>query len=430
MTTWNEDAAESSVHGVSTLTTPSNDNPNIILHVDCDCFYASCEELRNPELSGEPVIIGMGYDEDDPSGAVATANYEARKHGVESAMAIGKALTVLPRREHTDASDPSAPDPNETAHYLPVDMEYYESVGSDVHNILNQFADVLEPISIDEAYLDCTTQTSWETVDQYAKTLKETIKEEVGIPVSVGAAPTKSAAKVASDHDKPDGLVVIEPGTVREFFAPLDIEEVHGIGPVTAGELREMGIETAGDLASADQDTLVEKFGTRGKEAHQRARGHDPREVAPPDDPKSISNESSFGTAVNDWEQKQDRLQALIDKVTSRADEQDALYQTIGIKAIEPPFDANTRAHTLPGPISNRELVETIATELFEEFRDTPVRKIGVRLSNLSFSEGDQVSLTEWGTTEDVEPGEYSQRHMTSKNSDNESNQGTLADYY
>lgn len=421
------------MHGVSTLSANGTGTDDwIILHVDCDCFYAACERTRHPELTGEPLIIGMGYDEEDPHGAVATASYEAREYGVDSAMAIGKALKKLPRMTDADADDPDAPDPETAGYYRPVDMEFYESVGESIQEILEAHAETLEPVSIDEAYLDVTSETTWDDVESYAASLKETIREEIGVPVSIGAAPTKSAAKVASDHDKPDGLVIVEPGDVREFFKPLPIDEVHGIGPVTAKELRGMGIETAGDLAITDPDELTDRFGTRGKEAHQRARGHDPRPVTPPDDPKSLSNESSFGGAVTESGLKREKIRELADEVTTRAREQDALYQTIGIKVVEPPFDVNTRAHTLPGPVDNPELVEETALELLEEFKRTEVRKIGVKVSNLSFSEKKQAALTEWDGDETTETdgGNASIRgSWSSRTGSTEPHQSSLTDF-
>ncbi len=420
------------IHGVSTVTSAQSTREDwIILHVDCDCFYAACERTRRPELNGEPLVIGMGYEADEPHGAVATASYEARDHGVGSAMAIGKAMEKLPRMADADPEDPSAPAPDEAGYYLPVDMAFYEGIGKEIHEILDAHADTFEPVSIDEAYLDVTEQTTWNDVETYAESLKETIREAVGVPVSIGVAPTKSAAKVASDHDKPDGLVVVEPGTVREFFEPLDIEEVHGIGPVTAKKLRDMGVETAGDLAVADPDELAGEFGSRGKEAHQRARGHDPRPVTPPDDPKSLSNESSFGSPVTGFEIKREKVQELADEVTSRAREKSALYQTIGIKVVEPPFDVNTRAHTLPGPIDNPDLVESIAVELLEEFADSKVRKIGVKVAKLSFSENRQPALTEWESKESVAPGGYT-RHAnegTSRRRRTQPQQSSLTDF-
>lgn len=396
--------------GVETAQLPGvgdgEDPDSIVVHVDMDCFYAACERLRHPELEGEPVVIGMGYDRDEPHGAVATASYEAREYGVESAMAISEALDRLPRMADVDPENEAAPDSDEAGYYLPVDMDYYKSISSDVREILTGHADTFEPVSIDEAYLDVTERTSWDGIEEFARELKKQIASEVGVTASIGVAPTKSAAKVASDHDKPDGLVIVRPGDVQEFFAPLDIEAVHGIGPVTAGKLREMDIETAGDLAAAEPTGLEAEFGSRGREFYQRARGNDPRPVTPPDDPKSLSRETSFGDPITDLGEKREHIHSLATAVADRARSKDALYQTIGIKVVTPPFDVHTRAHSLSGPVDDPELVESVAVDLLEEFDEVPVRKLGVRVANLSFSDRQQETLTRWESDESTTTAE------------------------
>ncbi|MEF8773821.1 MAG: DNA polymerase IV, partial [Halobacteriales archaeon] len=234
---------------------PSDDGTaRIVLHVDMDCFYAACERLREPELRGEPVVVGMGYEDGQTHGAVATASYEAREYGLESAQAISTALDRLPRMAEA-REDPEA-DPGEAGYYRPVDMDYYQSIGAEVKEILHDVADTVREVSIDEAYLDVTERTAWDVAAGFGRHVKQRIAREVGVTASVGVAPNMVAAKIASDHDKPDGLVVVEPGEVRDFLAPLSIEELHGIGPVTAGELRDRGIETVGDLAAADAAEL------------------------------------------------------------------------------------------------------------------------------------------------------------------------------
>jgi DNA polymerase IV (DinB-like DNA polymerase) len=205
-----------------------------------------------------------------------------------------------------------------------------------------------------------------------------------------------SAAKVASDHDKPDGLVIVEPGQVREFLAPLPVEAVHGVGPVTAAEMESMGIETAGDLAAADPDPLERRFGERGLTVRRYARGEDDRAVEPTGRPKSLSRESAFGEATDDPQRQRERVRTLARAVADRADREGALYRTIGIKAVQPPFDVNTRAESLPGPVADPDLVEGTALDLFGEFAGDPVRKVGVRVSNLSFAARDQASLDSW----------------------------------
>jgi DNA polymerase IV (DinB-like DNA polymerase) len=377
----------------------------VVCHVDVDCFYAACERLREPALRGEPLVVGMGYESGETHGAVATASYEAREYGVESAMGIEAALDRLPRKTEA-AADPDL-DVDEAGFYRPVDLDYYQRVAADVKAVLHDHADVVREVSIDEAYLDVTDRVQWggsegdvdesdadrPTATAFARALKQRISDEVGVTASVGVAPTMSAAKIASDHDKPDGLVVVEPGEVREFLADLPVEEIHNVGPVTARTLRELGVETAGDLAATDPDELRTRFGERGLEVRRYARGEDPREVEPVGDPKSLSRESAFTEATADADEKGERVRTLAADVAERAERENALYRTIGIKVVTPPYDVHTRAESLPGPVQDGALLERRALDLLAEFADEPVRKLGVRVSNLSFGAGDQASL-------------------------------------
>lgn len=365
----------------------------IVLHVDMDCFYAACERRRDSDLEGEPVVVGMGYEPGESHGAVATASYEAREHGVESAQAISKALDLLPRAEDRETEP--------VGYYRTVDMSYYESVSQEVKTVLHEVADTVREVSIDEAYLDVTDRLGWEGASVFARNLKERIRDVAGVPASIGVAPNMSTAKVASDYDKPDGLVVVALDEVRSFLAPLDTQELHGIGPVTARELRSMGIETIGELASTERGRLTERFGERGREIHDHARGRDDRVVEPVGKPKSLSNESAFTEPTDDAEQIHDRLVTLTEEVTTRASTRDVLYKTIGIKVVTPPFDVHTRARSLSGPVDDPPLAETIALDLIEEFEEQSIRKLGVRVSNLAFVEADQSSLDEWNDQTD-----------------------------
>ncbi|PSP80088.1 DNA polymerase IV [Halobacteriales archaeon QS_1_68_20] len=370
-----------------------DDEKRIVLHVDMDCFYAACERLREPELRGEPLVVGMGYEEGEGHGAVATASYEAREYGVESAMAISEALDKLPRKTEN-------PDDPDAGYYRPVDMEYYQDVASDVKAILHDVADVVREVSVDEAYLDVTDRTAWEVAEGFARHVKQRIDRGVGVTASVGGAPNMATAKIASDHDKPDGLVVVRPGEVEEFLAPLEIEELHGVGPVTARDLRERGIETVGDLAAADPAEIEADRGERGRELVRRARGIDDREVTPKGRPKSLSRESAFTESTDDPGKKRERVRTLATAVADRARRKGALYRTIGIKVVTPPFDVNTRERSLPGPVDEPDLVEEVALDLLSEFEDEAVRKVGVRVSNLSFDDADQANLDAWEDSE------------------------------
>jgi DNA polymerase IV (DinB-like DNA polymerase) len=281
-------------------------------------------------------------------------------------------------------------------------MDYYREVAERIKAILRSSADRIREVSVDEAYLDVTERTAWTVVDGrtlaegYARHLKDRIAREVGVPASVGVAPNMSAAKVASDHDKPDGLVVVEPGDVRSFFDPLPVEAVHGVGPVTARELRDLGVETAGDLAATDPGVLRDRFGDRGLTLAERARGDDGREVTPTGRPKSLSRESAFTEATADADRQRETVGGLAADVADRADREDALYRTIGIKAVTPPYDVNTRERSLPGPVADPSLVREVALDLLAEFAGEPVRKLGVRVSNLQFGAADQARLDGW----------------------------------
>jgi DNA polymerase IV (DinB-like DNA polymerase) len=371
-----------------------------------DCFYAACERRRHPELDGDPVVVGMGYEPGEGHGAVATASYEARALGVESAQPISQALEALPRVE--DGGE---------GHYLPVDLDYYREVAAEVKAVLHDCADVVREVSIDEAYLDVTDRTSWDRVDTgdedaneertlaegYGRYVKQRIGREVGVPASVGVAPNMATAKVASDHDKPDGLVCVPPKRVSTFLAPLPVDAVHGVGPVTARELREMGIETAGDLGAADPTVVRERFGDRGVALHRRARGDDDRIVEPTGRPKSLSRESAFTEATTDAERVRERVRSLAGDVAARATDRGATYRTIGVKVVRPPFDVNTRERSLSGPVDDPSLVEEVALDLLTEFGGDRVRKVGVRVSNLTFGGGEQARLDGYEADETVD---------------------------
>ena len=362
----------------------------IVCHVDMDCFYAACERLREPELEGVPVIVGMGYEAGDDGGVVATASYEAREFGIESAQPISDALDALPRAD-VMPDDYAGP----VGHYRPVDMSYYQKISGQLRSIFDRFATTVRVASLDEAYLDITERTDWTAASSYGARLKTTIADEVGVPASVGIAPTKGVAKIASDHDKPDGLTVVTPDAVASFLEPLPVEDLHGVGPVTAGALREIDLTTIGDVASTPPSVLIEHFGERGRELSMRSRGEGSGVVTPQGKPKSLSRESSLGDPTDDYEHIQTVVSELSEAVAERAEQRGAQYRTIGIKVVIPPFDINTREQTFPGPFADGSLVESTARELLEEFEGETVRKVGVRVSNLDFA-ADQGSLDEW----------------------------------
>lgn len=388
---------------------PGIDPPKqVVAHVDMDCFYAACERLRDPTLRGEPLVVGMGYEPGDEHGAVATASYEAREYGVESAMAISEALERLPRR--SDASSPEG-----TGIYRPVELAFYGSVSEDVRHVLESTAETVRNVSIDEAYLDIS-DVEWDHVEAFGRSLKREIEETAGVVASIGIAPDMTTAKLASDADKPNGLVVVEPDDVQPFLEPLPVGELHGVGPVTARKLRTMGFETAGDIATATVTSLTEAFGERGQDIYAQSRGEDGRTVEPRGRPKSFSSESAFVGVTDDPARKREKIQQIATEVVERAASENALYQTIGIKVVHPPFDVRTRSRSLSGPVENPELVQRISLELLSEFRSDRVRKLGVRLSNLSFDDREQTTIDTW-ETEESERTDASSSHSRRQNS-------------
>ncbi|MFP4591562.1 MAG: DNA polymerase IV [Halobacteriales archaeon] len=369
----------------------TTDEEAIVCHVDMDCFYAACERLREPGLEGEAVVVGMGYEPGDDGGVVATASYEAREHGLRSAQPISDALARLPRATvmPTDYVGP-------VAHYRPVDMAYYRSVSREVLDVLETFADAMRVASLDEAYLDVTDRTTWAEAEAFGVELKATVAEAVGVTASVGIGPTRGVAKIASDHDKPDGLTVVPPPAVEAFLADLPVEDLHGVGPITAEALRDLDLERIGDVAGVDPAVLEAHFGERGRDLAARARGAGPSEVTPQGLPKSLSRESSLGGGTDDADEVRERVGELAREVAARANRKGASYRTVGIKVVTPPFDVNTRERSFGGPFSDATLVERTALELLEEFEGEMVRKVGVRVAKLDFAP-EQASLGDYG---------------------------------
>lgn len=387
------------------LGTRSPTADQIVLHLDMDCFFAACERLRDPGLDGEPVVIGGGFESDPPRGAVATASYEAREHGVHSAQPMAQALENLPRR--ATSNDDTTP----TGIYLKGDHSYYSEISAATMNVVERYGEPCRRVSIDEAYVDITTETSWDDARAFADNLKTDIETEVGVVASIGIAPTMSCAKIASDHDKPDGLCIVEPGDVAAFLAPLDIEEIHGVGPAGAETFNAAGISTAGDLADLSPQAVVDKFGSNATTLYDRVRGIDPRTVEPVGKPKSISKETSIESTTS-METKAGLIKQLATEVNKRVERNGARYRTVGIKVVTSPFNVHTRERSLHGPVREPELVQTIALELLEEFRSAEVRKVGVRVSNLSFFSGDQLRISALSSKSQTDPPEDSRRRL------------------
>ncbi|MFI5226966.1 MAG: DNA polymerase IV [Candidatus Limnocylindrales bacterium] len=350
-----------------------------ILHVDLDAFFASVEQRDRPELRGRPVVVGGGGPTD--RGVVSAASYEARAFGVHSAMPLRTAAALCPQ-----------------AVFLPVDGAKYQDVSVEVMTILRRFTPLVEPISIDEAFLDVTASLAlFGDGEAIGRSIRRAIEEEVGLTASVGVATTKLVAKVASDLRKPDALVVVPPGEEAAFLAPLPIGRLWGVGGQTAAALRELGVTTIGDLAALDPAHVERRFGRNGAALAARARGVDSDPVSDRAAAKSIGHEHTFDVDTSDPEVIERTLLAMAEGVSGRLRASGVRAATVTVKVRDSSFRTVTRRRTLPEPTDLTEPIWRTAIELARpEVRGMRVRLLGVTASNLGVR--DQLSL--FGTDE------------------------------
>jgi DNA polymerase-4 len=345
-----------------------------ILHVDLDAFFAAIEQRDRPELRGRPIAVGGGGAND--RGVVSAASYEARRFGVHSALPLRTAARLCPELT-----------------FVPVDGRKYSRVSKQVMEILRRYTPALEQISIDEAFLDVHgSEALHGTPTDMARSIKATILGELELTASVGVATTKLVAKVASDLEKPDGLVVVAPGAEAEFLAPLPISRLWGVGGKTAGVLGEFGVRTIGDLAALPDDLLARRFGKMGPVLALRARGVDPSPVSGAEPARSVSHEHTFDVDTADPEVLERTLLALSEGVAGRLRTGGVKARTIVVKVRDASFRTVSRQRTLPEPTDQTEAVFAAALDLARpQFRGTRVRLLGVGASHLG--EGEQMGL-------------------------------------
>jgi DNA polymerase IV len=351
--------------------------PRTILHVDMDAFYAAVEQRDRPELKGKPVIIGADPRGGRGRGVVATASYEARAFGVSSAMPISQAWKRCPK-----------------GMYLPPDMEKYAAVSREVMDVLGRFSDCVEPVSIDEAFLDVTgSRRAFGDGEAVGRRLKDSVLKDTRLTASVGVAASKLVAKVASDMRKPDGLVVVAPGTEAAFLAPLPIRRLWGVGPKMEEELARLGVHTIGALAALEPDRLARKLGTHGHDLMRLARGEDDRPVvADPGEAKSLGQEHTFDQDVSDLGTLRATLLDLADAVARRLRSHDLRGRTVTLKYRDETFRTLTRAETLVKPTDAGEVLFRTAWRLFEGVHgERRVRLLGIYTSG--FGAGAQMDL-------------------------------------
>jgi DNA polymerase-4 len=348
-----------------------------IIHVDMDAFYASVEQRDNPGLRGKPVAVGGSRER----GVVAAASYEARKYGVRSAMPSSIALRRCPNLIFTKPR-----------------MDVYSEVSHKIHEIFNEYTDLVEPLSLDEAFLDVTFHKKGKpSATLIAKEIKQRIKEEVNLTASAGVSYNKFLAKIASDYNKPDGLFVILPEEAEAFINNLEVEKFFGVGKVTAGKFHKMGIYFGRDMRKIDRQELIRSFGKAGSYYYDIVRGIDNRPVNPNRERKSIGGERTFSKDLFGYAELTSELKLISEIVWKRISKRSARGKTITLKVKYADFEQITRSHTFAEYVSESEQMYRKGIEMlpFNEAEQRGVRLLGLTLSNLDLpGEEKPVQLT------------------------------------
>lgn len=345
----------------------------VILHVDMDAFYASVAELDHPEYKGKALVVGAGT-----RGVVLSANYEARKFGIRAAMPVGRAKRMAPH-----------------AIFIAPEHHRYSEISERVMAIFQSYTPLVEPISLDEAFLDVTgSQKLFGSGREIATKIRAQVEKEEGITCSVGIAQSKFIAKLASQHCKPNGMLEIKPDRILDFLHPLPVRAIWGVGPKTAESLERLGLHTVADIAHTPRATLVRALGdATGESLYELAWGRDYRNVIPDEPEKSIGNEETFSEDLDNPEEILREFLRMTEKATARLRERSLFAKTISIKIKFADFSSLTRAKTVPIAIDNTHDTYEIVKSLYLALKNegARIRLVGVSLSNLQ--EGAPVQL-------------------------------------
>ncbi len=354
----------------------NQDRSKYIIHLDMDAFYPSVEVLDNPQLKGKPVIVGGSRRR----GVVSSASYEARKYGVHSAQPMATAMRLCPN-----------------GIVMPVRMSRYKEVSEQVLEIFHFFTPLVEPLSIDEAFLDVTGSTRlFGSPIEIAKKIKQMVAEKTGLTISAGVAPSKFVAKIASDIEKPDGLTVVPADKVRTFLDPLPIQKMWGVGKVTQKALSRLGIHTFKDLSQLSVEVMEKNFGKHGIHMRQLSKGIDERDVVTLQDVKSIGHENTYSEDILDVESAKRELLSLATRVARRMRRKGLEGKTITLKVKYYDFVQITRSVTLQTCTNDSADIYANICRLVEKTAvgKRPVRLLGISLSKLSdIGSGRQLSL-------------------------------------
>ncbi len=336
-----------------------------IIHVDMDAFYASVEQMDNPELKGKPLAVGGG----GKRGVVSAASYEARKFGVRSAISGSQAKRFCP-----------------DLIFVRPRFERYSEISKHIRKIFHDYTDLVEPLSMDEAYLDVTENKKGNpSATLIAKEIRERIFKEVGLTASAGISINKFIAKVASDYNKPNGQKTVNPEDVLDFLEQLDIRKFYGIGKVTAEKMYQKGIFTGKDLKSKSKEYLEEHFGKSGKSYYYIVRGIHRSEVKPNRTRKSLAAERTFSENLSSEVFMLEKLESIAEEVSKRLKKSTVAGKTITLKIKYSDFTLQTRSKTLLYYISDKSIIlETAKALLYQEKLNNSVRLLGISLSNLN----------------------------------------------
>jgi len=349
-----------------------------IFHVDMDAFYASVEQRDHPEYQGRPVVVGADPRFGLGRGVVAACSYEARKFGIHSAMPISQAYRLCPQ-----------------AVYVRPDMANYVETSGRIRAIFLELTSLVEPVSIDEAFLDLSDQVEdYVEALRAGKRLREVIKGRERLTASVGIGPSKSIAKIASDLRKPDGLALIRDEDVQQFLDPLQVSRLWGVGPRTSDRLKEIGISTVLQLRQADQAALVTRFGKLGEHLRKMALGIDDRPVSVSHEVKSISQERTFSEDTDSVSLQDEALTKMSRKVSERLNAKSLEAQTVILKIRYADFTTFTRQVSLHDPVRGADEILAIGKQLLAKHRDPErkVRLLGLGVASLTV-EGSAVQL-------------------------------------
>ncbi len=345
----------------------------IIMLIDMDYFFVACEELRRPEIKDKPTIVGSDPKQGEGRGVVMTCNYPARKFGVRSGMPISQAYRIK--------SD---------AIYIPMDYDLYEKISKDVMKVVKSFADRFEQVSVDEAFIDVSKKIkSYEDSLDYAKRIKDTIKEKTGLPCTIGISTNKLMAKMACEAGKPNGIRLVREEDVKEFLNGKELDDLYGIGKKTKEKLEAMGYKTIGELAKANTMDLMERFGSFGVEIQKYANGIDESKVEENYEVKSIGREKTFEKDTADRDTVTTAIRKLSDEVIGEVKKAGLTFKAVTVKLRYGDFTEHLKSRSIRRSDDAGDLASN-AVDLYLRYSDKsrPMRKIGVRVSDLTKARG------------------------------------------